>query len=197
MSTAVYEDAASYEAIVGEDTSGRLPALVLGGVINARRQSLGLERAAMRFVSGRAIDPLPPNFMPEPTARKARALIVSEYICSGTSVMTVYEGLAEPDLWDPAAMDIAAVDAESFGLRHVKKQVRKGSRVLIADLAHGNASSYLYGDQVRYEKGIEKGNGPCFSRKQPKHAHRPARVAKARADIKVVVGSFVRTLENA
>ena len=52
---AVLNDAEKYTTIVGEDTSGRIPALVIGKAVNIVRQRSGLPKARRLFISG-AID---------------------------------------------------------------------------------------------------------------------------------------------
>lgn len=50
---AVLKYADRYDAIVGEDTSGRYPALIVGGAMNDIREAHGLPPARRVFLSGR------------------------------------------------------------------------------------------------------------------------------------------------
>lgn len=83
---------ASYDLVVGDDVSGRLPAILYWRLANARRLQNGLPRASIRFINGRwgrNGDLLPDcAFRPEP-ADGSRSLIVTEHIQTGASVVYI------------------------------------------------------------------------------------------------------------
>ena len=80
---AVLDDAEVYTTIVGEDTSGRIPALIIGKAMNIVRQQKSLPPARRLFMSGRIAEGLSPDF--GPTGQDDKALLVTECIQTGTS----------------------------------------------------------------------------------------------------------------
>ncbi len=92
-----------YSVIIGDDTSGRIPALMAARAINAYRTSVGLPKLPVRFVEGtseprskgqqksfRKFDALFASL--DPTKR---ALVVTESISGGRSVASILERCAE------------------------------------------------------------------------------------------------------
>jgi hypothetical protein len=197
-SQVVYPRADQYDVIVGEDTSGRLPALVIAGVVNARRSKLGLAPVAQRFVSGRCNEPqLPDGFLPEPTRTGAKALIVTEYISMGTSIINTYDIVNRSSSF--AAIDIASLAVSSHGRKRVEGKIRQDDSVLLP--ATGNTNyilSALYGENsggTYKSKGVSKVAGPPFANRL-RSDWDPYRVARARADIKILVNSIVQAFEE-
>ena len=72
--------AESFDLVVGDDVSGRMPALVMWRLINLKRQELGLEPAALRLINGRCLEPFPPGFIPPATGEGTRAVMVTDVI---------------------------------------------------------------------------------------------------------------------
>lgn len=96
-----------YDFVVGEDTSGRVPALLFRRLVNMRRAEMNLPNAKLGFLNGRYDgDPLPKGTYTQATPG-SRALIVSEFICSGGSVRRVYN-LVRQDR-DATTIDIASL----------------------------------------------------------------------------------------
>jgi hypothetical protein len=117
-----------YDFIVGDDASGRLPALFVRELVNMRRAELGLPQATMRFVRGRALAVeanaetfTSEEFLPDPSTPEARAVIVTEHMEGGGTVAQIYEKIA----WtrDKGLVDIASINSDQtdFELRERHK----------------------------------------------------------------------------
>ncbi|MGC8461961.1 MAG: hypothetical protein ACP5OR_09035 [Candidatus Dormibacteria bacterium] len=88
-----------YSVIIGDDTSGRIPALMVARAINAYRTSVGLPKLPVRFVEGtseqrskgqsRAFGKFDALFAGLDPSKKA--LIVTESISGGKSVASILE----------------------------------------------------------------------------------------------------------
>lgn len=101
---AVFNDAEKFGAIIGEDTSGRFPALIIGKAINIIRERKGLPKARRLFVSGRAGMTTPEY---EASGDHDRALLITEYICTGTSVSEARDALYQAGFLN---VDVAALE---------------------------------------------------------------------------------------
>jgi hypothetical protein len=85
---AVLRHAKEYDVIIGEDTSGRYPALVMGATINHVRTARGLTPVQRLFVSGRINnDYFLPRWQLNPGDK---ALVVTEYVHAGESTGRLY-----------------------------------------------------------------------------------------------------------
>lgn len=194
LANLVYSQAHKYDVVVGEDTSGRLPALVLRGVINERRIALGLKPAQMRFVSGRTCEIVPTGFMPEPMNSKQRALIVTECISSGRSVLAVYHAIKNER--DPSKIDILAIGSNDSAARYVRHLTAKQSRLFTSSMGENAWRHFYYNSSAKAAKGVTKIHGPLFADRRGAERD-SARIAQARADIRTLVGRFVEVAEAA
>lgn len=178
-----------YDLIVGEDTSGRLPALVIRGVINARRQALGLPKARMRFISGRRRRFVPDGTFPEALSPSDRALVVTEFIASGTSVLRSYQAVASARAREQ--IDIVTLGSREEGIEQTRSRIVDQSVLHAPDQDFG-IEAILYGQGAQREKGVEKQHGHCFSVRQPIGAYDSQAVRRARADINDIIPLIAR-----
>ncbi len=169
---------ASYDLVVGEDTSGRLPSLVYWRIVNARRKEIGLPPAAIRFVSGRSEYSLLEHEIPQASTDDARALVVTEFVCSGGSVRNVLHSLRT--LRDPSTLDVA-----TLGASPPSPENRPGAHFYSADARRPNVDLFLHFDErIEPLKGVAKFRGPA-------HSYRPegvdfTRVRQTREDIQEI-----------
>ena len=176
VSSQIWPQADAYDLVVGEDTSGRLSALVIRGVVNAKRSAIGVPAAKIRFISGQIDVPLPNGFLPEPEDEQSRALIVSEYVETGTSISRVRDSMADTHVWDRGSIDTASISQPN-----IHNLITYSSEHLV--------TSYLYGSGgfKSGAKGVKKDQGPCFSSKLSGCGEE---VAAARASVKAIVANF-------
>lgn len=144
----VLDDAEKFTTIVGEDTSGRIPALIMGKAINIVRQKQGLQPARRVFLSGRILEDDLPDFCGNGPDDKA--LLITEYICSGKSARRSIAalrraGFESPNIavLDRAALSNSDVDVDTFYM---------GDRQSYT----GPADSHLYRVD-KAQKGVFKG----------------------------------------
>lgn len=188
----VHPNAHEYDLIIGEDTSGRLPALVLRGVINARRQALGLEKSAIRFICGTRVEPVPERVIPPQRSDASRALIVTECVDSGDSIVRVYKGLSQH--WPASRIDIAAAGGRYHAMHRCAQEAL--AAVVRRYSASGDGVDYLHGCRVHDQKGVHKVAGDCFSSRQYPEVFRPLTVRKARRDAALIAEMFARALSR-
>jgi hypothetical protein len=186
-----HKNAGKYDVIIGEDTSGRLPALFMREVITRRRAELGLPRAAMRFVSGRIEEDLPEGFLPPLATPDSRALIVSEYIFTGHSILGVHKAITK-------SREKARIDIASLGCDGLSTAKRVGGRIKPGELLFYREPSgvlrHLYdNDQTSKAKGVRKKPGPAFAYRPITGAFEGALVGKARQDIKILADRYAAT----
>ncbi len=108
-------EAGEFGVIVGDDTSGRIPALILSKAVNTWNRDHGLPRIPVVFVPGtnkeEYQDALRQAFskrlhLLKKVDRSTRALIVTEGITSGHSIASIGNLLKEAGFsWDVAALD--------------------------------------------------------------------------------------------
>jgi hypothetical protein len=126
----------TYTVVLGDDASGRIPALVIDRFLRARYGKLGFPAPETRFVAGSG--PATEQVSGEAAGRKGealrsfvaalgvpegkRVLIVTDVVVSGKSLEPLMQALAHRGV----AFDIAAVGFdEGFG-RDVRKLVERG-----------------------------------------------------------------------
>ncbi len=169
---AVLDDADTFTTIVGEDTSGRIPALILGKAINIVRQRHGLAPARRLFVSGRIATHAVPNY--SAYDESDRALLITEYICSGTSVNDALAALRRVGFVDPSA---ATLDRQP-----------RSDYIHADSLYMGNSRSYtdradmhLYGLPSQL-KGVRKESGDPHSTRAPLKRKERKRLVRSRRE---------------
>lgn len=154
---AVLNDAEKYTTIVGEDTSGRIPALVIGKAVNIVRQRSGLPKARRLFISGAIDNDQVPGFAAE-AADKA-TLLITEYIVSGGSARKALGGLARAGFQHSS---VATLDRYDWGNHHIPVvDFYMGDRTTYT----ARADAFLHGPFVEEFKGVAKLRGEA-------HAHR-------------------------
>jgi hypothetical protein len=176
---------ASYDLVVGEDTSGRLTSLLYWRMINKRRHEQGLGAAAIRFINGRFEGALP-NSLPKASAHNARTLIVTEYVCSGGSARRVY-GLVGRDRI-PGSIDIAAAGSMRSSLA-----LETGSTFYYAPkLGDYEIDNFLSGNVVI--KGVSKFYARPYSHRAERLLFKSAKIAMAREDIRLIADALYAML---
>ena len=148
-----------YDRIVGEDTSGRYPALIIGEAINGIRQHYGLEPAKRSFISGK----IPYKEQPKwPYDSDEKMLIVTEYISSGGSSARVLGAVADRLMTMP---DFLVIDGEpqNCGMTYgtIQRFIKGGGHVFTGDLsvAHKYVDNRLTFGPSDVWKGVVKDIG--------------------------------------
>lgn len=156
---AVLNDAEKFTTIVGEDTSGRIPALIIGKAINIVRERKGLPKARRVFVSGRTYNDVDPHY--QAFGDDDKALLITEFISSGGSVAAASRALSRAGF---KHVDVAAIDREvSFfdSVRLTDHRYYFGDYRTYTD----RADKHLYRVDSRY-KGVYKVSGEVHSRRE-------------------------------
>jgi hypothetical protein len=169
-----------YDVVIGDDISGRLPAMVYWRMINRVRLAEGLPRAEMRFANGRSKSDFPPGFLPEATLG-ARALILTEYVFSGNSAMNLYEAAANQRSGN--CIDVAALSSyEMFTLRRLPNMSRGANFYRTPAGTHFGACLHAHVQPgVKDSLGVVKSRKELFSHRDPSSDMK--RVRQARADV--------------
>ncbi|QQS22388.1 hypothetical protein IPM09_02500 [Candidatus Saccharibacteria bacterium] len=152
---AVLDDADTYTAIVGEDTSGRIPALIIGQAINIVRVMHDLPPARRLFVSGRIDELRVPDFTA--LSHEDKALIITEYVATGYSISNAIAALGRVGFQATSALFLD----KRIGNKEIPcERVYIGNRTTYT----GRSDSHLYLTSVSH-KGVEKEwNAPHSSR---------------------------------
>lgn len=150
---AVLDDADKFTTIVGEDTSGRVPALIIGKAINIVREQHGLPCARRLFISGCIDDCVLPAY--RALGDDDHALLITEYICSGRSVNNALAALGRVGLVSPS---VATLDRLS-SRHHINTDA-----LYMGDSRSytSRADSHLYRLPAQY-KGVTKSIGDPHS----------------------------------
>lgn len=166
---AVLQHASEYDTVIGEDTSGRYPALVVSKAINSVRADVGLAPVRQLFVNGR-INPehsgLKWSLQPDEST-----LIVTEYVAAGGSTKAVYDVVASQSAIVPDFVVLGG-DPEFCAQRDKDEDVRQRSRVYTGDPTCFTDSSDVYFavGGTAYWKGVSKQSGDAHSaRMLPNH----------------------------
>ncbi len=123
-------EAGEFGVIVGDDTSGRIPALILSKVVNTWNREHGRPRIPVVFVPGtnkeEYRDALQQAFdkrrhLLRNVDRSSRALIVTEGITSGHSIASIGNLLQEEGF----SWDVAALDGSGFTPRTVSHDTKR------------------------------------------------------------------------
>lgn len=130
-------DLASYDTIISDDSSGRLPSLLFRKIINKKRQALDLPRVKVSFISnGRSQGDRPDlrairlmklcRFFEKKREEIGRALLVTEYIDSGNSINGLVRVLEAAGI----DFDLAAISTRyeigEYGSKALAKHLRYG-----------------------------------------------------------------------
>jgi hypothetical protein len=175
---------ANYDLVVGDDTSGRLPAILYWRLINKRRNESGLPPAACRFMSGRYLgDSAPP--LPIESTPGSRALIITEWIQTSSSVKTIYDAVKK-------IRDGSRIDIGSLGRANDKAlDLGHGSAVFAADNSpNDQIDHHLYGPAIRQHIGVHKSWGDLHSKRLGPIAFSAMLSNKARADIQTIADTI-------
>jgi hypothetical protein len=178
---------AEYSRIVGDDTSGRLPALVYRKLINQARAKAGLPPAQTFFIAGSG-EQLWREYFPELASPfEGRTLVVTEYTSSGRSPAEMYYSLASHT--PEHEVDFAMIGAEEGAAEVVKESTEAGSRIFIGNEGSIVASLLYHPGRVEY-KGVFKRAGDARAVRQPKEYYDGAAVARARQDAARIAEKF-------
>ncbi len=100
---------ADYDLIVGDDRSGRLPAMVFWWLAKFRREEAGLPAPVRKFMQGKYRGDPPDDFFPAPASDDSRALIVTEYVDSGDNVGRIRSAISANSRRDRGSIDVATL----------------------------------------------------------------------------------------
>ena len=194
-----------YDLIVGDDTSGRLPARLYWRLANMRRQEQGMRPASLRFISGRNSGYLPEKGMlPIETSDAARALLVTEYICNGGNIRNIHKAVWAERV--PGRIDIATLDQSYYSLG-LERRFPKGTSLYCGtDPRHpldqsyimDDCAYYLYGDNYDRDKikGVEKREGEPYAHRLPPDKFSGELVRQGREDIDLIAGQLYSLLPH-
>jgi len=151
---AVLDDADKFTTIVGEDTSGRIPALIIGKAVNILRERQGLPRARRVFLSGRIARHNIPSY--DALGVDDNALLVTEYINSGNSVNNALDALRRVCFSDPS---VATLDRSTIWSSYIETEA-----LYMGDTRSytNRADTHLYNVDPSF-KGVQKGFGNAHS----------------------------------
>jgi len=151
---AVLDDADKFTTIVGEDTSGRIPSLIIGKAVNILRERQGLPRARRVFLSGRIARHNIPSY--DALGVDDCALLITEYINSGNSVNNALDALRRVGFVDPS---VATLDRYSSWPYHIETEA-----LYMGDTRSytNRADTHLYNVDPSF-KGVQKGSGNAHS----------------------------------
>lgn len=184
-----------YDAIIGDDTSGRLPSLVLRSVINKKREDEKKKKIDIYFVAGgrnmmeereKNID----EFIGKKGESVKKALLVTEFISSGGSVARLAEILKNNGI----DYDIAAVSVESL----LELNSEENTRELAKKVIFGNEGAGGLHAWDNNLSGLTKGG--MFSPIREAHASRSEyadqeSINKSREDAKIVAEELAKLLK--
>lgn len=175
---AVLDDAETITTVVGEDTSGRIPALIMGKAINMVRRHQGLEPARRVFMSGRIDKTQTPEFSALPS--EDRALFVTEYIYSGASANGSLAALCRAGYRDPAVATLDRNDGEWF----MQNRTIQTNRMYMGDRRSYTERSDIHLTIIPPAlKGVRKEKGLAHSEAAVLDKQERAQLVTMRADI--------------
>jgi hypothetical protein len=185
-----------YNTLLIDDTSGRLPGIVIRGVMNARRTEMGMSPIVTRFANGASTAALPDTFMPRPEQETERVLIFTEYVSTGEAVQNLYQAVRRYRHNQQA--DIAILGGSHIPIANLPYTLGNQSMNVFSNLL----PEFRYIDQqlcrnieVQAAKGVVK-NGWTgrFARKQPPEYYDGATVKKARRDARTLAALITKVL---
>ncbi|MHB9019616.1 MAG: hypothetical protein ACYC3G_01925 [Minisyncoccota bacterium] len=157
-------DKNEYDMLIGDDASGRIPTLVLRGIINERKRRSHPELRSSesgiktRFVAGGQIDnskELDTAIQKLRSEAKKKVLVVTEFISSGKSINRFSEALQRYNI----AFDIAAFISEPESLK-IPDDSKFFYGDKFQDLEVNPLSFYDVPEISGVQKGSEKDFGP-------------------------------------
>lgn len=137
----------AYSLVIGDDTSGRLPALIIGKTINAHYQSLGIDKLPIVFVAGGNMmtkegieDQMSARFRAYPQLdRTKRLLLVTDHVSSGVTVGR-FEG-AFIKWSEGVRFDVAALTTDNYR-DYYALELFRGSKFFVAKETEGPPRFY-------------------------------------------------------
>ncbi len=191
-------DKGEYDALIGDDTSGRIPTLILKGIIGKRYESLNPgagpkeKRESLKtfFVVGGGGSELNTGLVDffkkiKPDIKK-KALFVTEYMSYGSSIINIGRFLEEAGI----PFDVASVVAKGSREEYLADWARefKGPndhRLFIDDMGGYHGVPKIWG---RWNlAGVQKNRGEVHA--EPNIT--AGETAKAREDVKLMAGRIL------
>ena len=159
----VLRHASEYNAVIGEDTTGRYPALVVGNAINLVRTEMGDEPARRLFVSGRIdLSRTRPDWQLVPGDE---TLVVTEYVNSGWSTKAVHDTIVAQSEVAPDYVVLGG-NPEWCARRHEDAEIRRTSRVFTGDRnCYSDYADTLFCPGRDSWKGVTKQDGDAHSKR--------------------------------
>lgn len=183
-----------YSLLIGDDTSGRIPTLILRKVINSVYGKIGIPDIPTVFFSPGLASTEDETKLREKAIREyilrpnTRALIATEYIRFGTAVA----GIGDPLRRIGIACDIATIGAtfknkSNMSMSHLdlnyqlKNLISNGTRIFIGDSSSGSCPRIYSAEELN---GISSRRGISL-KVLPEHR---TTVIQARSDVNTMAG---------
>lgn len=153
---AVLPESERFDVVVGEDSSGRFPALAVGKAINLARLRNGQEPIARKFAAGKVSTDQNLGFRAQSEGQKA--LVVTEMIKSGDSVSNLLDALGRAGFQAVSLLTVDRIPGKPVIITTPEKYYM------------GETNSYTsYSDNIFYQKcpsinGVDKVDGEPHSR---------------------------------
>lgn len=174
---AVLDDADTITTVVGEDTSGRIPALVIGQAVNLARGYGGQRPARRLFLSGQISQDHDPAFRALGT--DDRAVLVTEYVLMGHSANRSLDALRRAGYYRPslATLDRAGGYEDSEAIITADTMYMGDRRSYTKE-----ADFYLHDSSIEY-KGVYKIYGDAHAKAALLDSSERGNLVAMRADI--------------
>jgi hypothetical protein len=192
-----------YDSILSDDTSGRIPSLLLRRLINKKRRDAGIKDSIPTYfiAGGRSLQGWQfgefaginnreevKEFVIEKRGELGRTLVVTEFICSGESI----ERLAT--ILDDCGVDydVAAVSVRDEGRAKVAPLLSSGTLIYGAQ---GWAGENLHSWHTQFMSGVKHGDSPSAHPVAERGEERDMKaIASARRDVDRLADTFSRLL---
>ncbi len=181
----------NYDTILSDEASGRLVSLMFEKIINQKRKEQNKERANTFFVtSGQHGDPELWNsldkFIRERKSALGKTLLATEYIESGTSIMSLIEILEK----NGVDFDIAAISIDNPPNEYNDKLI---NHLYYGKVGKEGLAFYgkpTYAGVTKYSEKLKNPPHPdVFEKKDPKL------MKIARNDMKILANEFLKILD--
>src|SRR3989344_103037 len=143
----------SYDLVVADDTSGRLPAIFYWRLVNLARRDSGLPKAAIRFHNGSTnADKAPLRLAEDVKTEGSRALVITESIITGYRTMNAYAAAA--NYYGEDSVDLATIGLEGSRLNIPGKLSRMGKG---SNFFYGTVQRKITDAHLHHQPGAYKG----------------------------------------
>lgn len=189
-------DLPSYDTILSDDTGGRLPSLFLRKIIDRVRSKNKLELVKTYFLAtGRhgliKKDEAVKNFLASKKKEIGKALVVTEYIESGDSIVKIMKLLEELGI----NFDVACVSAKYGEEGYIYKLEQAG---IFKRIRYGKTTTISKTGMEFYDRkwidGVKKAIGSLSPHPEVASLYDRDELIQARKDINFLVDEFINKL---